>query len=135
MSDTDFLTPDGNLLDLAEAGAAFLDQRVPSWFVVVNPRTLDLGSGHLCVLGQLGMVVKHEPCERHVRYLAVAEALGVSVVDQFRLGFVPGALDDVVPLTVAWLTILNRRRCLGPVDGQPVDLVPVVPASAVLAVA
>lgn len=134
MSTMDVPTRGGSLLSRAEAGAAFLDERLPAWFVLVNPKTLDIGRGNRCVLGQLGRFVKHEECDRNALYLAVADTFGLDAVRLLRLGFNAESLDDIVPLTVAWIAVINLRRRLGPVAGLPVADVHVVPAVAAVSV-
>lgn len=114
MSTTDRPTLPAPLVRAA-AGAEFLDRLDPAWFVMVDAATLDIGSGHLCVLGQLA---RYLPCswgaERHTLYLRAAEHLGLDVLARIDFGFVPTSLDDVVPLTQAWLIVLYRRRMAGP---------------------
>lgn len=39
--------------EAAAAGAAWLDQRYPGWFVQINAEVLDLGDCSWCILGQL----------------------------------------------------------------------------------
>jgi hypothetical protein len=41
------------LIEAAMKGAKFLDARDPGWAHKVDPITLDMGSGELCVFGQL----------------------------------------------------------------------------------
>jgi hypothetical protein len=95
----------------AEAGAAFLDQAESAWTEHIDLATLDIGRGHLCILGQLGAHLDHDACDRNALYLVAADAYGLNAEAILLLGFT-GDSDDLPLLTTAWITVIHRRRAL-----------------------
>ena len=91
-------------------GAAFLDEREPGWDARIDLDTLDLGSSHCCVLGQL-----------HGGFGAGLAATGLDDGDgrDIELGFFwtdahRFSLDDEPgALAAEWKRVITARREAG----------------------
>ena len=102
-----------SLRDRAAAGAAFLDRAEPDWFKRVNPETLDLAHGNLCVLGQLYGTYR-QGIGRH-------NALFQNTEKSQKLGFVGNCNPDSYfgrlrggwnRLTRAWKNEIEKRQAV-----------------------
>ena len=101
-----------------EAGAAFLDVRVPGWVKRINLNTLDLARGNFCILGQL-----EEETRPMLSINALGGAFGLAIRRMFggdfndpkiaktvaALGF-NGPYGNSARLTAAWKKLIRDRR-------------------------
>lgn len=96
------------------AGAAWFDDELPEWFLIVNPETLDLSEPCGCIIGQITrQVVEADPDALDAAYAEeVIEGDG-NWTDAYAFwvdGFVPGH----APLSE------QRQRELGFIHSKPV---------------
>ena len=98
-----------------EAGAAFLDVRVPGWVKQIDLDTLDLARGNFCILGQLEEETGPVWTDGGAFGLAVRRMFGGDFNDPkiaktiAALGF-NGPYGNSARLTAAWKKLIRDRR-------------------------
>jgi hypothetical protein len=91
------------ITERAAFGAAFLDEKRPGWWQLINLGTLDLQDGCTCIGGQLAGAGQ--------LYVHFVTELGLSYSDEIEYGF-DGDEDgsEYEALTAAWRDLIARRR-------------------------